>query len=223
MDEGQVQFKGGWKRAQAAFLTILVRLLRSTWRVRVHDDFILKNAIDNGGAVIAFWHGEQLPMIPLHGSRQIVGLASNSADGMLVADILNRLGYGVVRGSSSNGGLSALHACRRSLRKGISPALAVDGPRGPRHKVQLGALGISAHAGAPIVYAVSHVSKVWELSSWDRFQIPWPWSKIQVAYGLMNPPQSDKPALESGAVELRKRMLELKQTLRAFESAPLDA
>ena len=223
MDNDQYQLDGWLKRAQAGLLTALIRLLRWTWRVRTHDAFILSDAIEAGGAVIAFWHGEQLTMVPLHVSDRIAGLASHSPDGALAAAVIHRLGYRSLRGSSSRGGLQALHGCRNALEDGISPALAVDGPRGPRHEVRLGALGVAAHAQRPIVYVVSRTSRSWRLNSWDRFQIPWPGAHIDVAYGLMPAPGTDRAALEAGANELRERMLALSDSLRTSEVCPSGA
>lgn len=223
MDDEQHQLNGWLKRAQAILLTLFIRLLRRTWRVRTHDAFILSDAIENGGAVIAFWHGEQLPMAPLHVSDRIAGLASYSPDGALAADVIHRLGYRSLRGSSSRGGLQALRACRAALEQGVSPALAVDGPRGPRHEVHRGALGIAAQAQRPIIYVVCRSSRSWRLKTWDQFQIPWPGAQVDVAYGCMPPPKTGRAALEQGANELRERMLALSRSLKTPEACPSAA
>lgn len=223
MDIEQDQLIGWWKRTQAALLAVLVRLLRCTWRVRTHDSLILNDAIENGGAVIAFWHGEQLPMVPLHACDRIAGLASHSSEGSIAADVIRRFGYRVIRGSSSRGALSALLGCRQAIAAGVSPAIAVDGPRGPRYQVGLGALGLSARSGTPIVYVVSSASRAWTLQSWDGFQIPWPGARVDIAYGRMEPPSSDRAGIEAGAQELRERMLALGAQLRTSALVPSDA
>jgi len=202
----QHQFPTSGYRLKAIILVVLVRALRLTWRVRESGREILDDAVSGGGAVIAFWHGEQLPMVPLHASPRIAGLASKSADGELLAGVIHLLGYGVLRGSSSRGGASALRVAAAGLVQGVSPALAVDGPRGPRHTVQLGALGIAARSRVPIVYVVSQVSWAWRLSTWDRFQIPLPGATVRLSYGRMEPPGLERSALEAGAVELGNRM-----------------
>ena len=127
--------------------------------------------MDRGGAVIAFWHGEQLPLVPLHANSRIAGLASLSADGALLAGVIDRLGYSVVRGSSSRGGrgLRGLHGGAR--REDVARA-GCDGPRGPRHRVHTGAVRLSSHRrpdrdhGKPRPPGLAR--------SWDGFQIPLP-------------------------------------------------
>ena len=98
------QFSGLWARLKAQFLACLVMALRRTWRVRYHCPEVFDEAVDRGGAVIAFWHGEQLPLVPIHATARVAGLASLSRDGSLLAGVISRLGYTVVRGSSSRGG-----------------------------------------------------------------------------------------------------------------------
>ena len=137
--------------------------------------------------MLAFWHGEQLAMIPAHAGRSVVAMVSLSDDGALLAAVLERLGYDIVRGSSSRGGAGALRRCARAMREGSrSCGLAVDGPRGPFHAVHPGAVALAALTGCPVVYAVVvRASRAWVVGSWDRFQIPLPFSEVAIRYGAM--------------------------------------
>ena len=56
-----------------------VRLLAATWRIERIGAELLDDAVD-GGAVLAFWHGEQLPMVAAHARRGFLGMASLSRD-----------------------------------------------------------------------------------------------------------------------------------------------
>jgi len=202
-------------------ITVLVRLLRKTWRVHFHDRRLFEDAIGGGAAVLAFWHGEQLPMMPLHASDRVVGVASRSRDGTLVAEVLRGLGYQVVRGSSSNGGAEVFQACTAALRAGQSPALAVDGPRGPFHHVHTGAVRLSAESQRPVVFVVSHVRHAIRIASWDNFQIPLPGARVDIAYGSM---QVDQAASENGralALVLGEKMESLANDLKRSCSTPL--
>jgi hypothetical protein len=223
VDDKRHQLSAWGISAQAFILSLLVRLLRATWRVRVRESHLLEQVIADGGAVIGFWHGEQLPMVPVHASNRIAGVASFSADGELAAQVLHRLGYRVIRGSTSNGGFSALRGCLRMIREGVSPALTLDGPRGPRHVAQLGASGLSARTGRPILYVVSRASHAWRLGSWDGFQIPWPGARVDIVYGLMDAPAPNRSAIEASARELQKRMAVLGETVTTCGASRLDA
>ncbi len=215
------QYRSGGIVLAGALIAALVRVVRLTWRVHTHNEFLLTDALDCGGAVLVFWHGEQLPMVPQHRSSRIVGMASLSRDGSLLAEVARRLGFGVVRGGSSRGSISALRGARRVLQEGLSPALAVDGPRGPAHEVKLGALALAAWTGRPIVFAVSHCPWAIRLRSWDRFQIPFPGTRVDIAYGKMDPPIPNRNGMEEGAEELRERMEVLAIALKSPLDVPL--
>lgn len=170
--------RAGYCGAVSAWIVaLLVRLLARTWRVE-RPPFPV-----DGPCVLAFWHGEQLPMIALHRGLGIVGLASLSADGERLARVLRALGYGVVRGSTSRGGVAALRAAAAVLAAGGRPALAVDGPRGPAGTVQPGAEALARRAGVPVVWGTVE-ARGWRARSWDRFLVPWPFVRVRVRYGV---------------------------------------
>lgn len=191
-----------------------------TWRVHFYDRELYQRARESGAVVLAFWHGDQLSLIPLHRSSEIAGMASWSHDGALLAAILGRFGYRVVRGGSSRGGDAAYRESVHALKSGVSPALAVDGPRGPRHSVKYGAARLSIESGRPIVFVVAHANMYSALSSWDRFVIPWPGSKVHVAYGCLWP--KGKQSTEELTELLREQMLGLSSRLRSFSGPLVD-
>ena len=217
-DEDQLGLS--WLDIKVWLLSLLVTMLRATWRVHTHGREVFASAMGRGGAVITFWHGEQLPLVPLHASKQIVGLASLSADGTLLAGVIARLGYTVARGSSSRGGSDAYVACRDALAGRLSPALALDGPRGPRHRVHTGAVRLSKETGAPILLMASRARRALHLKSWDRFQIPLPGTRVDVAYGHIPASALADVTVEEGCRFLQAEMLALGDQLRTGPSAP---
>ena len=204
----------------APLLAGAVRLLAATWRIERIGAELLDDAVD-GGAVLAFWHGEQLPMVAAHARRGFLGMASLSRDGELLARVIARLGYGLIRGSTSRGGRAALSESVAALREGRSPALAVDGPRGPHHRPHPGALIIAARTGRPIVYGVVSASPALRLSSWDRFIIPLPLARVRIAYGsLPAPPTDDPQAIEAARLALESEMVALSERLSQTSTTP---
>ncbi len=195
--------------------------LRRTWRVRYHCPEVFDEAVDRGGAVIAFWHGEQLPLVPIHATARVAGLASLSRDGSLLAGVISRLGYTVVRGSSSRGGSKAYDECLAAIDLDLSPALALDGPRGPRHRVHTGAVRLSKQTGAPIILLASHAHRAVRLKSWDEFQIPLPGSRVDVAYDYISPDEIASTTVEEGCQYLRAQMLALGARVRTDLCVPL--
>jgi len=83
--------------------------------------------------------------------RRLAVLASRHRDGEYIAGTLERFGHRLLRGSTGRGGVSGLREMVRRLKAGDDAAFAVDGPRGPRHVVQIGAVEAARLAGAPIV------------------------------------------------------------------------
>lgn len=177
----------------APSIALLVRALARTWRVEQPPWPV------EGPCVVAFQHGDLLPMVALHRHRGLVGLASRSRDGGLVAAVLGALGYAVVRGSSSSGGVEALRAAASAIAAGQSPAFAVDGPRGPGGAVKPGAEALARLAGVPVVYGVV-TARGMRLRTWDRFVIPWPFARVRVRYGVW---RAGEGTLEEGIQALR--------------------
>lgn len=122
-------------------------------------------------------------MIALHRGYGMVGIASLSRDGNLLADTIAALGYDVVRGSTSKGGTAVLRACKARLQAGQSPALAVDGPRGPAKHVQGGAEALGRIGHVPVVFGVVRAAG-FRARSWDKFLVPWPFARVQIEYGV---------------------------------------
>src|SRR5881409_1865733 len=65
----------------------------------------------------------------------------------------------MVRGSTGRGGIAGLKEMIRHLRDGRDVAFATDGPRGPRHQVQMGAIEAARLGRAPIVPVALAASK----------------------------------------------------------------
>jgi lysophospholipid acyltransferase (LPLAT)-like uncharacterized protein len=169
----------------------LVRALGRTLRTEIHGEEHVVPLWHAPAAVIyAIWHGQVL-MVPLlneqwrrtRGARPVHVMASRSRDGELLARFVRRFGFGVVRGSSTRGGASALRRLARRVRQGHDVAIAPDGPRGPRGQAQPGAVALAALTGAPLVPLAFAARPAWQLRSWDRFEIPKPRAHGALVFG----------------------------------------
>ncbi|MCX5800687.1 MAG: lysophospholipid acyltransferase family protein [Candidatus Eisenbacteria bacterium] len=133
--------------------------------------------------IFVFWHGELLTLAYAHRNAGICVLVSRHRDGESIAKALQRLGFRVVRGSSTGGGLEGLFEMCTSVREGRDLAIAPDGPRGPRHMVQPGVLYLAQRAGVVVVPTACATARRIVLNTWDRFEIPLPFSRVVVAHG----------------------------------------
>jgi lysophospholipid acyltransferase (LPLAT)-like uncharacterized protein len=210
--------KGTWRytvagRSGAALLNALMR----TTRVERINAAPFHAARARGPVVFVLWHGRLLPPTWLHRDEGIVTLASQSADGEYITRALHHWGYDIVRGSSSRGGESALRDLIRSIRRGRSVAVTVDGPRGPRHKVKFGVLQMAQLTGAPLIPLGTAASPAWRFNSWDRFLLPKPLARIRVAYGdpVVIPRDTKQADLPGLAAAVGQRINEQTRTAEA--------
>jgi lysophospholipid acyltransferase (LPLAT)-like uncharacterized protein len=162
--------------------------------------------------VFVLWHGHLLPLSYHHRHQGIATLVSRSADGEIIARIVESWGYTTVRGSSSRGGSAAIRPLARHLRAGRTVAITPDGPRGPRQKMKPGALRIAQLGGAPIIPIVGAASRGWwAAGGWDRFLIPKPFARLRLAYGEPHfvPARADDMELARIAGEVEAALNEL--------------
>ena len=187
------------------------------WRVEGLEHF---DGIRAAGRqpVMAFWHGRILPATFYFRNRQIVVITSENFDGEWIARIIESFGYGTARGSTSRGALKALHQMARDMRAGKPAGFTVDGPRGPARVAQPGAVWLAKATGNPVLPFHLEASAAWTLRSWDRTQIPKPFSTVAIAMGEPMPVarDADTAALESARVELERRLQVLEQRALAM-------
>ena len=163
--------------------------------------------------IYAFWHSHQLS-IAWHCRRTgALILISPSRDGEYIARVAASLGYEPVRGSSSRRGAAGMKELIRLGAEGRTVAITPDGPRGPRHCVELGGLVIAQKTGYPIIPVAMGLSSFWELPSWDRFRVPKPFSKGYYCWGkaLTVPADADEALLDQLSNEFRRRMIALER------------
>jgi lysophospholipid acyltransferase (LPLAT)-like uncharacterized protein len=170
-----------WQNLFAWIIYTAIRLVSLTLRFRIEQT----DAISIRGPVIyCVWHNRLALVMPIYWrfcnlNRSAAGLAamvSASKDGALLSAILYMFGVEPVRGSSSRRGAQALRELVSWSRRGYDLGLTPDGPRGPACIVQEGVTALAQLTGKPIVPISWCLSRKRVLKSWDRFQIPLPFS-----------------------------------------------
>jgi hypothetical protein len=197
----------------APLLYALARVLWSTCRVEIVEgkdrlDLVLS---EHRSCIPTFWH-EQLVSSAIflidhfeRHDRQLAFLISPSVDGDLVTGIVERAGGRVVRGSATRSGVKSLRDLYRLSRKeSASPLFTPDGPQGPARECKLGAILLAQLTGTPIVPLAAVPHRAWRLRTWDRLQIPWPFTLVRVAIG--EPLLVDGDTEGAGLDELRGRL-----------------
>ena len=159
------------------FIKLIGRTMR--WQVEGWENWEAATSNDQT-PIYCFWHNQIFLGTYCFRNRRIVVMTSQSFDGEYIARFIQRFGYGAVRGSSTRGAVGALIEMARLMRVGCPAGFTSDGPKGPRHVAKMGAVLLAKKTGQPILpFSVS--APHWELKgSWDRLQIPIPFSRARL-------------------------------------------
>lgn len=196
---------------------VLIRLVSSTLRWRVHDTKGIADKIVEFPVIYCIWHNRLALAMPIwhqfrrskKTSAKLAAISSASKDGAIVAGVLERFGAQPVRGSSSRRGVHAMIEMVKWGKKGYDLAVTPDGPRGPKYSVQPGVVSLAQMTGFPILPISYALSRKITLKSWDNFQIPLPFARCDVyCTDLIEIPREAKDR-ERLAEDLREQLLSI--------------
>ena len=200
------------QRLAAWLLATSIRTVAFTLRYRWDDRFNHFSGSPTGPAIYCFWHNRlALCIVPYwhyiqmgRALPRIAGLVSASKDGGFLAGVLECFGVQPVRGSSSRRGAQAMLELTTWVDRGYSVSITPDGPRGPRYEVQEGVMTLAQLTGLPIVPYSCNLGWKIRLKSWDRFQIPLPFSRCEMVFE--QPIQVPREASDDEREALRLRL-----------------
>jgi lysophospholipid acyltransferase (LPLAT)-like uncharacterized protein len=208
-----VPHRAQWhQRLLAALIYAVTRTVSATLRYELDDPAGGFDVHRQDPKIFVFWHN-RLALVSIiwhrlvlkHApERKIAGLISASKDGGLLTEIFHYFGIEPVRGSSSRRGPQALREMVSKAGEGYDLAITPDGPRGPRYQVQEGAISLAQLTGQVIVPLSYHTPWKIRLKSWDRFQIPLPFSRCAVVVG--QPMRVPRGIDEAGREKLRREL-----------------
>ena len=163
---------------------LLINFLFLFSRVRTIGFEPVAELIKTRRLIFAFWHSRILLISYRHKKLGASILVSDSADGEIVARVIERQGQTAIRGSTGKGGLRALIRQSNDMRLNRRPGVVTpDGPQGPRHKVQQGVILLAQKTKVPILPMACSSKRRKVFRSWDRFILPFPWSEGVITYG----------------------------------------
>lgn len=140
--------------------------------------------------IVLFWH-DRLAFMPFlcqdcmrkTCKKSFYVVISKHGDGELITRIISHFDINAVRGSSKKGAVGAMIAALKVLKNGDNLVITPDGPRGPRHSISDGCVSIPQKTGTKLV-AVSYTSSSsWHFKSWDKMELPKPFSRINFHIG----------------------------------------
>jgi lysophospholipid acyltransferase (LPLAT)-like uncharacterized protein len=185
---------------------VFIRTVGRTLKVKPVGEEKVRRS--RGNVIYACWHNRMLLPIYTLRNRGVYAMVSRSRDGELISRTMKRLGFRLVRGSSSRGGSSALRSLSKKLENGADAAITPDGPRGPQYRAQMGVIHLAQKSGRPVVPMAYSANRKWVLKTWDRFLLPCPFARTVLIYG--------DPVEVDGNSNLEDKRLELEQKLMAI-------
>ncbi|HJT81128.1 MAG TPA: lysophospholipid acyltransferase family protein [Chthoniobacterales bacterium] len=178
----------GWRaRWLIAFGYWVLQIWVRTLRYKVEDRAGVVRKPVTANYIGSLWHNRLLIMPHIlkkfTPARHGAALISASRDGELLTMAIHRFGFGVVRGSSSRMGASALLQLTEVLASGGDVVITPDGPLGPVYQLGPGLVFLAQKTGAPVLPMNIEYSSCWRIKNWDRFIIPRPFSRVRVTFG----------------------------------------
>jgi len=208
-DSPAINEVSGWRRLLLWLLSVLLRLWVRTLRFEADAATAARLAKSDVPIAFVLWHNRLFlsPEIFRRYRRQrpLYGLVSASKDGAWLAAFYRMIGLLPVRGSSSNFGREAGRALIELMRAGNDIGITPDGPRGPLYTVEPGVLIVTRRTNAPMVLMGAEFGPAKRLGSWDRFYVPWPFTKIKLRCTVLPAVKADGTKLS--ADEVRAELL----------------
>lgn len=183
----------------------------------------LKKRSDEGKNVLAVaWHQDSLLGPYTFHDYNIVTMASMGEHGQLMANFLKRIGYTAVRGSGSRGGKEALREIIEYFHTHdrFFCAVAGDGSKGPRNKLQMGMIILARECGEPVFPVKTWAKRKILLSTWDRTILPMPFNEcVYFAGDPVSVPQDATPeVMEAKRQELEDNLMKLVKRCEDYDA-----
>ncbi len=184
---------------------VLIRMIYLTCKKKFH----VEAPIGERPVIFAFWHGDLLmqPYMYAHlrSSPKANVIISDHFDGMIIAKIMHYFALGTIHGSSNRSAARVLFQAIRTLKEGYDIGITPDGPKGPRHEVADGVVVMAQKAQVGVVIYSCVPSHYWQLTSWDRFTIPKPFSRLD--FYASAPLRLEGMALDAAKARIKEELM----------------
>ena len=176
------------------------------------EEHLLKLINSGRPIMVCVWHGRLLfPSWYIRlKTTNIHAIASRHTDAEIMARILNKWGYGLIRGSTRKGGKAVVQKMVEVFKNSGTVAVTNDGPKGPPRIAKAGSTGLALKYNVQIITITGSATKYWQMKSWDRSMLPKPFGTIQL---IVSPPLniSEKPETAEKEVQRLSEFMNLYQ------------
>jgi len=178
-------------------------------RLVVKNEAWRREALNSGRPLLYIsWHGKMLAPIYVLRNNKIIAMVSEHGDGEIIAQTILRLGYKVIRGSSTRGGSKVFREMLRELKNGRHCTVLPDGPTGPSRVMKMGAIQLAQRTGGYLLPITFAAEKPIVMRSWDSFTLWRPFSRVAVVYGkpILIPRKLNPAQLEAYRIKVENIM-----------------
>ncbi len=164
----------------------LLRFFYNTNKWNIEGEHHYKDVLRSGKPVIiASWHNTLLTAFMGLAKNNYHGLAGNHhPDAEIISRIGTKLGWNIIRGSSTDGGKKAYNEILEILKSHTTVfAITPDGPQGPAKIPKPGAIRAAQKTGAVIVPVAGQSNRRWSFKNWDTFYLSKPFGKTTLLFG----------------------------------------
>ena len=185
------------------FCQWLFQLLFKLNKIEVKGEENLINLINSGRPImVCVWHGRLVfPSWYLRlKTTNVHAIASRHTDAEIMARVLRRWGYGLIRGSTRKGGKAVVQKMADVFKNAGIIAVTNDGPKGPPRIAKAGSTGLALKYNVQIVTITGSATKFWQMKSWDRSMLPKPFGTIHI---IVSPPLGISKKLETADEEVK--------------------
>jgi lysophospholipid acyltransferase (LPLAT)-like uncharacterized protein len=157
---------------------LLIKIIFATYRIRTKNE-LDKSSLHEG--VFYTWHKNIIASAAFLLKNKIFPhcVVSPSRDGKFVGAMTKKVGFKVLYGSSHKEPIALVRNAINVLKKEKQIFLIGDGSRGPAMKLQPGIDYLSRKTNLPKIFIECDVKhKIVLKKSWDKFEVPLPFSKI---------------------------------------------
>jgi lysophospholipid acyltransferase (LPLAT)-like uncharacterized protein len=201
----------GWRWLVLWLLAGVLRVWARTLRFEADPETVARLSKSDVPIAFVLWHNRLFLSSEIfrryRWRRPLYGLVSASKDGAWLAAFYRMIGLIPVRGSSSNFGREAGRILIDVMKAGNDIGITPDGPRGPLYTVEPGVLVVTRRNQAPMVLMGAEFGPAKRLRSWDRFYIPWPFTKVKLRCTVL--PAVKPDGSKFSAEEVRAELLAL--------------
>jgi lysophospholipid acyltransferase (LPLAT)-like uncharacterized protein len=183
-------------------LYLLSQITRTTARYQIEGREHLDEVRKAGSPLIwVAWHGMTMMLsgfvLQIDDPRSLVLMMPDDWRGETLAHWASKVGAIPapmnLKGDASMASARKLAQVVRLLRRGRDAYVTPDGPDGPAYHVKPGVAYLAQKTGAKLLPAGAYTRRGHRLNRWDRYVVPYPFSRISVVIGapLAAPPSAE--------------------------------